>query len=68
MKKVTFSVCQATVDDLATDLNTTCVLLNLVSSIVNGKRFSTGEATPTISQAQAKKLGEIFNISLSVFI
>lgn len=40
----------------------------LVSSIVNGKRFSSGEATPTISKAQAKKLGEIFNISASVFI
>ena len=32
----------------------------LVSSIVNGKR--------AISKAQAKKLGEIFNISASVFI
>ena len=32
----------------------------LVSSIVNGKR--------EISKAQAKKLGEIFNISASVFI
>jgi HTH-type transcriptional regulator / antitoxin HigA len=32
----------------------------LVSSIVNGKR--------SISKAQAKKLGEIFNISASVFI
>jgi HTH-type transcriptional regulator / antitoxin HigA len=32
----------------------------LVSSIVNGKR--------SISKAQAKKLGEIFNISPSVFI
>jgi HTH-type transcriptional regulator/antitoxin HigA len=32
----------------------------LVSSIVNGKR--------EISKAQAKKLGEIFNISSSVFI
>ena len=32
----------------------------LVSSIVNGKR--------QISKAQAKKLGEIFNISVSVFI
>jgi HTH-type transcriptional regulator / antitoxin HigA len=32
----------------------------LVSSIVNGKR--------QISKAQAKKLGEIFNISASVFI
>lgn len=32
----------------------------LVSSIVNGKR--------AISKAQAKKLGEIFNISSSVFI
>jgi HTH-type transcriptional regulator / antitoxin HigA len=32
----------------------------LVSSIVNGKR--------SISKAQAKKLGEIFNISSSVFI
>lgn len=32
----------------------------LVSSIVNGKR--------EISEAQAKKLGEIFNISASVFI
>jgi HTH-type transcriptional regulator / antitoxin HigA len=32
----------------------------LVSSIVNGKR--------SISKAQAKKLGEIFNISGSVFI
>jgi HTH-type transcriptional regulator / antitoxin HigA len=40
----------------------------LVSSIVNGKRFSDGEATPTISKAQAKKLGEIFNISPSAFI
>jgi HTH-type transcriptional regulator / antitoxin HigA len=32
----------------------------LVSSIVNGKR--------SISKAQAKKLGEVFNISASVFI
>jgi HTH-type transcriptional regulator / antitoxin HigA len=32
----------------------------LVSSIVNGKR--------EISKAQAKKLGEIFNISASAFI
>jgi HTH-type transcriptional regulator / antitoxin HigA len=32
----------------------------LVSSIVNGKR--------SISKAQAKKLGEIFNVSASVFI
>jgi HTH-type transcriptional regulator / antitoxin HigA len=32
----------------------------LVSSIVNGKR--------SISKAQAKKLGEVFNISPSVFI
>jgi HTH-type transcriptional regulator / antitoxin HigA len=32
----------------------------LVSSIVNGKR--------SISKAQAKKLGELFNISASVFI
>ena len=32
----------------------------LISSIVNGKR--------EISKAQAKKLGEIFNISASVFI
>jgi HTH-type transcriptional regulator / antitoxin HigA len=32
----------------------------LVSSIVNGKR--------EISKAQAKKLGEIFNVSSSVFI
>jgi HTH-type transcriptional regulator / antitoxin HigA len=32
----------------------------LVSSIVNGKR--------AISKAQAKKLGEVFNISPSVFI
>jgi HTH-type transcriptional regulator / antitoxin HigA len=32
----------------------------LVSSIVNGKR--------EISKAQAKKLGELFNISAGVFI
>jgi HTH-type transcriptional regulator / antitoxin HigA len=32
----------------------------LVSSIVNGKR--------SISKTQAKKLGELFNISPSVFI
>jgi HTH-type transcriptional regulator / antitoxin HigA len=32
----------------------------LVSSIVNGKR--------AISKAQAKKLGELFNISSSAFI
>jgi HTH-type transcriptional regulator / antitoxin HigA len=32
----------------------------VVSEIVNGKRFSDGEATPTISKAQAKVLGEYF--------
>jgi HTH-type transcriptional regulator / antitoxin HigA len=40
----------------------------VVSEIVNGKRFSDGEATPTISKAQAKVLGELFHVSPSLFI
>jgi HTH-type transcriptional regulator / antitoxin HigA len=40
----------------------------VVSEIVNGKRFSTGEATPTISKAQAKALGQLFHVSPSLFI
>jgi HTH-type transcriptional regulator / antitoxin HigA len=47
----------------------------VVSEIVNGKRFSVrvafrrnGEATPTISKAQAKVLGELFHVSPSLFI
>ncbi len=39
-----------------------------VSEIVNGKRFSDGEATPTISKAQAKALGQLFHVSPSLFI
>jgi HTH-type transcriptional regulator / antitoxin HigA len=40
----------------------------VVSEIVNGKRFSDGEATPTISKAQAKALAQLFHISPSLFI
>lgn len=40
----------------------------VVSEIVNGKRFSAGEASPTISKAQAKVLGELFHVSPSLFI
>jgi HTH-type transcriptional regulator / antitoxin HigA len=40
----------------------------VVSEIVNGKRFSDGEAMPTISKAQAKVLGELFHVSPSLFI
>jgi HTH-type transcriptional regulator / antitoxin HigA len=40
----------------------------VVSEIVNGKRFSEGEATPTISKAQAKALGQLFHVSPSLFI
>jgi HTH-type transcriptional regulator / antitoxin HigA len=40
----------------------------VVSEIVNGKRFSTGEATPTISKAQAKALGQLFHVSPTLFI
>jgi HTH-type transcriptional regulator / antitoxin HigA len=40
----------------------------IVSEVVNGKRFSKGEATPTISKSQAKKLGEMFQVSPSLFI
>jgi HTH-type transcriptional regulator / antitoxin HigA len=40
----------------------------VMSQIVNGKRFSTGEATPTISKAQAKALGHRFKVSPSLFI
>jgi HTH-type transcriptional regulator / antitoxin HigA len=40
----------------------------VVSEIVNGKRFSDGEATPTISKAQAKALGQLFNVTPSLFI
>ncbi len=40
----------------------------VVSEILNGKRFSTEEATPTISKAQAKTLGELFHVSPSLFI
>jgi HTH-type transcriptional regulator / antitoxin HigA len=40
----------------------------IVSEVVNGKRFSKGEASPTISKSQAKKLGEMFQVSPSLFI
>jgi HTH-type transcriptional regulator / antitoxin HigA len=40
----------------------------VVSEIVNGKRFSDGEAMPTISKAQAKVLGELFHVSPSLFV
>ena len=40
----------------------------VVSEIVNGKRFSKAEATPTISKTQAKVLGELFHVSPSLFI
>jgi hypothetical protein len=37
-------------------------------SLRDGNRFSSGEATPTISKAQAKVLGELLHISPSLFI
>ncbi|MCY7336227.1 MAG: transcriptional regulator [Chamaesiphon sp.] len=40
----------------------------VVSEIVNGKRFSYREATPTISKAQAKALSQLFHVSPSLFI